>query len=85
MFHLCLSISCVRSWGFPAAVSVLVFHVQILTLSLPLIFDDTPVARLTPPSWCTAEGTVLVEPAADLSGMVWLLVSLMVTQGLSTT
>ena len=30
-------------------------------LSLPRIFEDTPVAYLTPPSWCTAGGAVLVD------------------------
>ena len=50
MFHLYLSISCVNSWSFPAALSVLVFHVPIVILSLPRIFDDAPVAYLTPPS-----------------------------------
>ena len=36
--------------------------------------DDAPVACLTPPSWCTAEGAVLVDPGGDRSGMIWLLV-----------
>ena len=40
----------------------------------PRIFDDAPVACLTPPSWCTAEGAVLADPGDDRSGMVWLLV-----------
>ena len=74
MFHLYLSISCVSSWSFPAAVSVLVFHMPMVMLSLPQMFDDAPVAYLTPPSWCTAEGAVLVDPSGDQSGMVWLLV-----------
>ena len=74
MFHPYLSISCVSSWSFPAALSVLVFHVPMVTLSLPRIFDDTLVACLTPPSWCTAEGAVLVGPGGDQSVMVWLLV-----------
>ena len=75
MFHLYLSISCVSSWSFPAAVSVIVFHVPMLMLSLPWrIFDDAPVAYLTPPSWYMAEGTILVDLSGDRSGMVWLLV-----------
>ena len=61
MFHLYLSISCVSSWGGPAALIALVFHVPI--------FDDAPVE-----SGCTAEGAVLVDPGGDRSGMVWLLV-----------
>ena len=80
MFHLYLSISCVSSWSFSAALSVL-----IVMLSLPRIFDAAPVACLTPPSWCTAEGAVVVKPAGDRSGRVWLLVSLMVSHGQSTT
>ena len=44
MFHLYLSISCVSSWSFPAALSVLVFRVPMVMLSLPRIFDDAPVA-----------------------------------------
>ena len=44
----------------------------MVMLSLPRIFDDAPVAQLTPPSWCTAEGAVLVDPGGDRSGMVWL-------------
>ena len=43
-------------------------------VSLTRIFDDAPVAYLTPPSWCTVEGAVLVDPGGDLSGMVCLLV-----------
>ena len=74
MFYLYLSISCVSSSSFPAALSVLVFQVPMVMLSLPLIFDDAPVAYLTPPSWCTVEGGVLVGPGGDRSGMVWLLV-----------
>ena len=35
---------------------VLVFQVPMVMLSLARIFDDAPVAYLTPPSWCTAEG-----------------------------
>ena len=62
MFHLYLSILCVSSWSFPAALSVLVFHMPIVMLSLPQIFDDASVAYLTPQSWCTAEGAVLVYP-----------------------
>ena len=74
MFHLYLSISCVSSWSFPAALSVLVFQVPMVMLSFPRIFDDAPVAHLTPPSWITAEGAVLVDPGGDRSGMVWLCV-----------
>ena len=74
MFHLYLSMSCVSSWSFPTALSVLVFHVPMVMLSLPRIFDDAPIAYLTPPSWCTSEGAVLVDPGGDRSGMVWLLV-----------
>ena len=85
MFHLYLSISCVSSRSFPAALSVLLFHVLIVMLSLPQSFDGAPVACLTPLSWCTAEGPVLVNPVGKWSGMVWLLVSLMVTQGQSKT
>ena len=73
MFLLYLSVSCVSSWSFPAALSVLVFHVPMV-MSLPRIFDDAPVAYLTPPSWSTAEGAVLVDPGGDRSGMVLLLV-----------
>ena len=47
VFHLYLSILCVSSWSFPAAFSVLVFHVPMVMLSLPQIFDDAPVAYLT--------------------------------------
>ena len=74
MFQLYLSILCVSSWSFIAALSVLTFHVPMVTLSLPRIFDDAPVAYLTPPSWCTEEGAVLVDPGGDRSGMVGLLV-----------
>ena len=74
MFHLYPSISCVGAWSFPAAVSVLVFHVPVVMLFFPRIFDDAPVAYLTPPSWCTAEGAVLVDAGGDLFGMVWLIV-----------
>ena len=72
MFHLYLSISCVSSWSLAVALSVLGFHVPSVMLSLPRIFDDAPVAYLTPPSWYTAEGAVLVDPGCDRSGMVWL-------------
>ena len=34
----------------------------MVVLFLPRIFDDAPVAHLKPPSWCPAEGTVLVDP-----------------------
>ena len=74
MFHLDVSISCVSSWSFSAALSVLLFHVPMVMLSLPRIFDVAPVAYLTLPSWCAAEGAVLVDPGGDRSGMVWLLV-----------
>ena len=74
MFHLYLFISCVSYWSFPAAFSVLVSQVPIVMLSFPRIFDDAPVAYLTPPSWCTAEGAILVDPGGDRSGMVWLFV-----------
>ena len=47
------------------------FQVPIVMLSLSRIFDDAPVAYLTPPSWCTAEGAVLVDPGGDRSGVVW--------------
>ena len=74
MYHLYLSIPWVSFWSFPAALSVLVFHVPIVMLSLPQIFDDTPVAYLTPLSWCMLEGVVLVDPSADQFGIVWLVV-----------
>ena len=74
MFHLYLFMSCVFSWSFPAVLSVIVFHVPMVMLSLPRIFDNAPVAYVTPTSWCTAEGEVLVDPGGDRSGMVWLLV-----------
>ena len=70
-FYLYLSISCVSSWSFPLALSVLVFHVPMVMLSLPQILHDAPVAYLTPPSWCMPEGIVLVDPGGDRSGMVW--------------
>ena len=70
MFLLYLSISCVSSWSFPAALSVVPNAYGDVVSST--IFDDAPVAYLTPPSWCTAEGTVLVDPGGDRSGMVWL-------------
>ena len=44
----------------------------MVMLSLPRIFDGAPVAYLTPPSWCTAEGAVLVDPGGDRFSMVWL-------------
>ena len=53
---------------------VLVFQVPMVMLSLPRIFDDAPVAHLTLPSWCTAEGAVLVDAGGDRSGMEWLCV-----------
>ena len=46
----------------------------MVLLSLPKIFDDAQVAYFTLPSWCMAEGTVLVDPGGDRSGMVWLCV-----------
>ena len=64
-----LSISCVSSWSFPAALSVLVFRVPMVMLALPRI-----LAYLTPPPWCMAEGAVLVDPGGDRSGMARLLV-----------
>ena len=51
MFYLYLSILCISSWSFSAALSVLMFHVPVVMLSLPWICDDAPVAYLTPPSW----------------------------------
>ena len=74
MFYLYLSILCVSSWSFPAALSVFVFQVPIVMLSLPQTFNDAPVAYLTSPSRCTAEGVVLVNLGGDQSSMVWLLV-----------
>ena len=65
MFHLYLSFSFVSSWSFLAALSVLVFHVHMVMLPLLRIFDDAPVAYFTSPSWCTAEGAVLVDPGGD--------------------
>ena len=73
MFYLYLSISCAISWSFPAGLSVLVIQVPMVMLSLPRIFDGAPVAYLTYPSWCTAEGVVLVDPSGDWSDSVWLL------------
>ena len=70
MFLLYLSISCVISWSFLAAVSVLVFHVPVV-MSLPRIFDEAPVAYLTPPFWCMVEGMVPVDLGGGRSGMVW--------------
>ena len=67
MFHLYLSISSVSSWSFPAALSVPVFHVPMVMLSLPQIFDDAPVAYLTSPFWRTTEVAVLVDPGGDRS------------------
>ena len=59
---------------FLPALSVLVFHVPMVMLSLARIFNDAPLVYLTPPSWCTMEGVVLVDPGGDRLGMVWLLV-----------
>ena len=72
MFQL-YSTSSVRSLSFPAARSFLVFHVLMLMLSLPRILDGAPVAYLTPPSRCTAEGAVLVDPRGDRTGMICLI------------
>jgi len=69
MFLLYLSISCLSSLSFPVALSVPVFHVPMVMLSLPVLFDDAPVAYLTPKSWCTAEGAVLVDSSGDRFGM----------------
>ena len=85
MFHLYLSISSVSSWSFPAALIVLGFHVLMVMLSLPRIFNNAPVACLTPPPWCTEEGAVPLNPGGNRSGMVLLLVFVMVTQGQNTT
>ena len=74
MFHLYPFISCTSSWSFPASLSVLVFHVPLVMLSLPWIFAASPVAHLTPLSWYTVEGVVLVDLGGDWSGMVWLLI-----------
>ena len=49
MFFLYLSILCVSSRSFSAALSVLVFNVPMVMLSFPRIFDDAPIACLTPP------------------------------------
>ena len=67
--HLYLSITCVSSWCFPAALSVLVFLVPMV-MSLPRIWDGALVACLTPPSWCTAEGVILVNLGGKRSGMI---------------
>ena len=85
MFHLYLSISCVISWSFPAAISVLVFHVPMVMSSLPWIFDDAPVQCFTSPSWCKAEGMVLVNLGGGRASIAWVLVSLMTIQGQGTT
>ena len=69
------SISCVCSRSFPGTLSVLVFHMPIVMSFLPRIFDNAPAACLTPPSWCTAEGSVLVIQVGDRSGMVCYLFS----------
>ena len=45
----------------------------MVMLFLPQIFDDAPVAYLTPMSWYAAEGAVLVDPGGDQFGMVWFL------------
>ena len=71
MFYLYLSISCLSSLSFPAALGILMFHVPMVIFSLPRIFDDAPVAYLTPPLWCLAESTVLVDPGGDRTRMVW--------------
>ena len=72
MFHLC-PFRVLVPVVFPAALSALLFHVPMMILSLPRIFDDAPVACLTPPSCCTAEGAVLVDPSGDPSGIIWFL------------
>ena len=72
MFDLYLPISCVSSLSFPAALSVLVFRVPVVMLSLPQIFDDAPVAYLIPPSWCTVESAVLVDTGSHRSDVAWL-------------
>ena len=69
------SISCVCSRSFPGTLSVLVFHMPMVMSFLPRIFDNAPAACLTPPSWCTAEGSVLVNQVGDRSGMVCYLFS----------
>ena len=74
VFHLYLPISCVSSWSFLSALSVLVFQVPMVMLFLPWIFDDAPVVYLTPWSWCMVKGMVLVDPGSNQSGMVWLCV-----------
>ena len=51
--------------------------VPMVLLSVPRILDSAPVAFLTPPSWCTAEGAVLVNPGGDRSVMVWFLVAIL--------
>ena len=61
-------------WGFPEALSVLVFHVPLVMLSLPRILGGAPAECLTSPSWCAPEGAILVNPGGDRSGMVWFLV-----------
>ena len=71
MFHLYLSILCVTSWSLPAALSVLVFHVPMVMLSLPWIFDGAPVAYFTPLSWCMAEGVILVDQGGDWYGYLF--------------
>ena len=48
----------------------------MVMLSLPRIFDDAPVAHLTPLSWCMVDGTVRVNLGSNRSKMVRLLLSL---------
>ena len=43
----------------------------MVMLSLPRIFDDAPVACLTPLSLCMTESVVLVNPGGDQSGVAW--------------
>ena len=43
MFHLYLSISCVSSWSFPAALSVLVFSSQGESRAKYYLTEPTPV------------------------------------------
>ena len=49
----------------PQLLSVLVFPVPMVMLSLPRIFDDAPVACLTPPSWHTVMARSLIRAATD--------------------
>ena len=82
MFHLYLVLSCVSSLSFPSAVSLLVFHVPMVMLSLPPILDGASVACFPPPSWCTVQGAVFVDSGGDRSGIICC--HFMVTQRQST-